>query len=99
MNLEKITFVYLSQSVPVSDGFSWISQHFIPVISSKAHSIWPGSTYTDHLIVSNPVASEILAMKHIEFTKNKNRKKITNLKHCNFLDKIFCNWTASALVL
>lgn len=47
--------MYLSQSVPVCDGLSWVSQHFVPVISSKAYSIWAGSAHTNHLIVSNPV--------------------------------------------
>lgn len=48
--------VYLSQSVPVCDGLPWVSQHFIPVISSETLSVGPSVTHTDHLIVSNPVS-------------------------------------------
>lgn len=50
--------LYLSQSVPVCDGLPWVSQHFVPVISSETLSFWPGVTHTDHLIMSNPVSSK-----------------------------------------
>lgn len=54
--------MYLSQGVPVCDGLPRVSQHFVPVISSKAHSICASSAHTDHLIVSNPVSSKALIL-------------------------------------
>lgn len=54
---KKRAFLYLSQRVPVCDGLPRIRQHFVPVVSSKAHGIRTGSTHTDYLIMSNPVKS------------------------------------------
>lgn len=47
--------VYLSQGVPVCDGFAWVSQHFVPVIPSQTLGVWPGATHTDDLVVPHPV--------------------------------------------
>lgn len=62
---DKKKCLYLSQGVPVCDGLTRVSQHFVPVISSKTLSIWPGATHTDHLIVSNPVRSKTHIWMHI----------------------------------
>lgn len=46
------------------DGLPWVSQHFVPVISSKTLSIRPGVTHADHLIVSDPVGRETHVNTH-----------------------------------
>lgn len=58
--------LYLSQGVPVCDGLPWVSQHFVPVISSKTLSVRPGVTHADHLIVSHPVGRETRVNTHLD---------------------------------
>lgn len=45
--------VYLSQSVPVCDRLTRVSQHLVPMVPSETLSVWPSAAHTDYLIVSN----------------------------------------------
>lgn len=49
---------YLSQGVPVGDGFPGVSQHLVPVVPAQALSVRPGPAHADHLVVSHPVGGE-----------------------------------------
>lgn len=44
---------YLAQGVPVGDGFAWVGQHLVPVVSTQTLCIGACPTHAYHLIVSN----------------------------------------------
>lgn len=46
---------HLDQRMPVGDGFSWICQHFTPVVPTERVRIIAHPTHSDDLIMAHPV--------------------------------------------
>lgn len=46
---------HLNQRMPVGDGFSWICQHFTPVVPAERVRIVAHPTHSDDLIMAHPV--------------------------------------------
>lgn len=46
---------HLDQRMPVGDGFSWICQHFTPVVPTERVRIVAHPTHSDDLIMAHPV--------------------------------------------
>lgn len=46
---------HLDQGMPVGDGFSWICQHFTPVVPPERVRIVAHPTHSDDLIMAHPV--------------------------------------------
>lgn len=65
---ENFSTSYLYQWVPVSYWFTWVSQHFIPVISSKAFGINSCPAYSNDLIV--PYSENCRVRKNLFLIKN-----------------------------
>lgn len=45
-------WLYLYERVPVGDGFSWVRQHFAPVVSAQVLCIGAHFTHPDDLIMA-----------------------------------------------
>lgn len=46
---------HLDQRMPVGDGFSWICQHFTPVVPTERVRIIAHPTHSNDLIMAHPV--------------------------------------------